>query len=146
MFGKSRLCLSDVLCVCFISPVCTGEVSSSYIWRLNVKLVCISLLAAVYLTKDSGSRMKSFISTCFTNTLQCHCFSTALLLWFTFREREKFCVCCCVSSTSGISRPGPLLQVWNEKSTLTLQKWIRKHGGPQLSGAVELELEEMECQ
>lgn len=37
--------------------------------------------------------------------------------------------CLCVSSTSGIPRPGPLLQVWNEKSTLTLQKWIRKHGG-----------------
>lgn len=39
------------------------------------------------------------------------------------------CLCLCVSSTSGIPRPGPLLQVWNEKSTLTLQKWIRKHGG-----------------
>lgn len=39
------------------------------------------------------------------------------------------CLCLCVSSTSGIPRPGPLLQVWNEKSTLTLQKWIRKHRG-----------------
>lgn len=55
------------------------------------------------------------------------------------RTRKKFvfyqcvCVCACacpsVSSTSGIPRPGPLLRVWNEKSTLTLQKWIRKHRG-----------------
>lgn len=38
-------------------------------------------------------------------------------------------LCLCVSTTSGIPRPGPPLQVWNEKSTLTLQKWIRKHRG-----------------
>lgn len=39
------------------------------------------------------------------------------------------CVSLCVSTASGIPRPGPLLQVQNEKSTLTLQKWIRKHRG-----------------
>lgn len=78
-----------------------------------------------------------------TLPLSLHC-QVALTHWFIFKsrpkkEREKSlfsisaCVCACacpsVSSTSGIPRPGPLLRVWNEKSTLTLQKWIRKHRG-----------------
>lgn len=50
-----------------------------------------------------------------------------------FQEQEKkslfsisVCLSPCVSTTSGIPRPGTQ---WNEKSTCTLQKWIRKHRG-----------------